>query len=89
MYVLDNAVGGKRAPSASARTTPVFNPATGEEIGKVPLSSMAEIDAAVQNAKEAQPAWGNLTPAKRAADVLQVRRIAAQACRRDCPRDLA
>ena len=67
MYVLDNAVGGKRAPSASARTTPVFNPATGEEIGKVPLSSLAEIDAAVQNAKEAQPAWGNLTPAKRAA----------------------
>ena len=67
MYVLDNAVGGKRAPSASARTTPVFNPATGEEIGKVPLSSIAEIDEAVENAKQAQPAWGALTPAKRAA----------------------
>ncbi|MBU1175298.1 MAG: CoA-acylating methylmalonate-semialdehyde dehydrogenase [Alphaproteobacteria bacterium] len=66
MYVLDNAIGGKRAPSASARTAPVFNPATGEEIGAVPLSAIAEIDAAVENAKQAQPAWGNLTPAKRA-----------------------
>ncbi len=67
MYVLDNAIGGKRAPSASARTSPVFNPATGEEIGKVPLSSIAEIDEAVQNAKQAQPAWAALTPMKRAA----------------------
>ena len=67
MYVLENAIGGKRVPSASARTSAVFNPATGEEIGKVPLSSIAEIDAAVQAAKEAQPAWGALTPMKRAA----------------------
>ncbi len=66
MYVIDNAIGGKRAPSASARTTSVFNPATGEEIGSVPLSSIAEVDEAVQNAKQAQIAWGNTTPAKRA-----------------------
>ncbi len=65
MYVLDNAIGGRRAPSASARTVPVFNPAIGEQVGTVPLSSAAEIDAAVQNAKQAQPAWGNMAPAKR------------------------
>ena len=66
MYVIDNAIGGKRVPSASARTAPVFNPATGEEIGAVPLSSIAEIDAAVASAKQAQVAWGNTAPAKRA-----------------------
>ena len=29
--IIENAVGGKRAVSASSRRTPVFNPATGEQ----------------------------------------------------------
>lgn len=66
MYTLSNAIGGEKTASTSTRKSPVFNPATGEEIAEVILSTPAELDAAVQNAKQAQIAWGATTPAKRA-----------------------
>ncbi|MEM6666346.1 MAG: CoA-acylating methylmalonate-semialdehyde dehydrogenase [Pseudomonadota bacterium] len=66
MSVIDNAIGGTRAPSASARTQPVFNPATGEPIATLPLSSVEEVDAAVAAAKAAAPEWGRTPPLKRA-----------------------
>ncbi|MEX1180014.1 MAG: CoA-acylating methylmalonate-semialdehyde dehydrogenase [Cucumibacter sp.] len=64
--VIENAVGGKRLVSASIRRSSVFNPATGEQIAELPLSTNAEIDAAVAVAKAAAPAWGRTPPAKRA-----------------------
>ena len=66
MYTLDNAVGGQRVRSASTRTSPVFNPATGEQVGILPLSTTAELDDAVDNAKAALEGWANTPPAKRA-----------------------
>lgn len=66
MQIIENAVGGKRYVSASDRRSQVFNPATGEQIAELPLSTNDEIDAAVANAKQAQVAWGNTPPAKRA-----------------------
>src|SRR3546814_15154949 len=44
----------------------VFNPATGEVEKRVPLASAAELDAAVANAREAQPAWAAVNPQRRA-----------------------
>jgi malonate-semialdehyde dehydrogenase (acetylating)/methylmalonate-semialdehyde dehydrogenase len=44
----------------------VFNPATGEQIAELPLSSLDEINAAVASAKAALPGWAGLTPMKRA-----------------------
>ncbi len=38
-------------------TAPIYNPATGEEIDRVPLSGVAEVDAAVQTAAEAYQSW--------------------------------
>ncbi|MCB9992535.1 MAG: CoA-acylating methylmalonate-semialdehyde dehydrogenase [Hyphomicrobiaceae bacterium] len=66
MYTLDNAVGGQRVRSTSGRTSPVFNPATGEQIGILPLSTTAELDDAVANARAALDGWANTPPAKRA-----------------------
>ncbi|MEO1277259.1 MAG: aldehyde dehydrogenase family protein, partial [Pseudomonadota bacterium] len=43
-----------------------FNPATGEVQAHVPLASAAEVAAAVENAKAAQPAWAATNPQKRA-----------------------
>src|SRR6218665_3081024 len=63
---IQNAIGGKLVESASTRTQPVYNPATGEAVATLKLSTPSEIDAAVHNAKAAQPAWGNTTPMKRA-----------------------
>src|SRR3569833_3008603 len=66
MQTIQNAIGGKLTQSASTRTQPVFNPATGEPSATLPLSTVAELNAAVAAAKKAFPAWANTTPMKRA-----------------------
>src|SRR5690606_14296528 len=66
METIANAIGGRLVRSASPRTAPVFNPATGEQIAVLPLSTPAEIDAAVADAKAALPGWAATTPMKRA-----------------------
>jgi len=66
MNIIQNAVGGVLTTSKSERFSSVFNPATGEQIAKLPLSTLAEIDAAVASAKAALPKWANTTPMKRA-----------------------
>ena len=66
MHTLDNAIGGKLVRSTSTRTAPVFNPATGEQSAILPLSTAAELDAAVQAAKKALPAWAEMPPLRRA-----------------------
>ncbi len=51
------------------QTMPIINPATGEQLGTVPLSTKAEIDVAVHAAKVAQKQWA-LIPAPKRADYL-------------------
>lgn len=64
-----NYVGGGWREAAAADTLPITNPASGAEIARVPLSSAADVDAAVQAAKAAFPAW-RATPAPDRARVL-------------------
>jgi malonate-semialdehyde dehydrogenase (acetylating) / methylmalonate-semialdehyde dehydrogenase len=66
MQTLHNIIGGAAAQSTSPRTAPVFNPATGEQSAILPLSTAAELDAAVAAAKLALPAWADMPPLKRA-----------------------
>lgn len=66
MDVISNAIGGALSPSESSRRQPVFNPATGELVAELPLSTVAELNTAVEAAKAAQPAWGATPPLKRA-----------------------
>jgi malonate-semialdehyde dehydrogenase (acetylating)/methylmalonate-semialdehyde dehydrogenase len=58
-------VNGARV-SGNGRTAPVFNPATGEQSGLVPLASRAEVDEAVAAAKRAFPTWAATPPLRRA-----------------------
>lgn len=51
------------------KTTPVINPATGEEIVQVPLSTGDEVNDAVERAKKAQKEWA-LVPAPQRAEIL-------------------
>jgi malonate-semialdehyde dehydrogenase (acetylating) / methylmalonate-semialdehyde dehydrogenase len=55
--LLDNYVAGRWVASSSAEALPVTNPATGETLARVPLSSAADLDEAVRAAREALPAW--------------------------------
>jgi malonate-semialdehyde dehydrogenase (acetylating)/methylmalonate-semialdehyde dehydrogenase len=66
MQTIQNAIAGKLIQSASTRTQPVYNPATGEAVATLPLSTLDEINAAVAAARKALPAWANTTPMKRA-----------------------
>ncbi|MBV8565325.1 MAG: CoA-acylating methylmalonate-semialdehyde dehydrogenase [Methylobacteriaceae bacterium] len=59
-------IGGKRVPGASGREGEVFQPMTGEVRAKVAFASKAEVRAAVENAKAAQPAWAATNPQRRA-----------------------
>ena len=55
--LLDNYVGGRWTAAASAEALDVTNPATGETLARVPLSSADDLDAAVRAAREALPEW--------------------------------
>ena len=58
--MLPNYIGGREVESKSERTLPVVNPATGEELSVVPLSSAAELDLAVREAAAAQRGWAEI-----------------------------
>jgi malonate-semialdehyde dehydrogenase (acetylating)/methylmalonate-semialdehyde dehydrogenase len=66
MREIGHFIGGKHVKGTSGRTSDVYQPMTGEVIGKVALASKAELRAAVENAKAAQPGWANTNPQRRA-----------------------
>ncbi|AKE89514.1 CoA-acylating methylmalonate-semialdehyde dehydrogenase [Rhodococcus aetherivorans] len=63
---LTHFVGGKHIPGASDRFADVFDPNTGEVQARVPLADVAEAEAAIANAVEAQKEWAAFNPQKRA-----------------------
>ncbi|WP_169083660.1 CoA-acylating methylmalonate-semialdehyde dehydrogenase [Paenibacillus sp. PL91] len=67
--VLNNWIGGAWVPSTSTTTEEVYNPATEEVLGLVPLSTREDVDLAVQTAKEAFKTWSR-TPVPRRARIL-------------------
>ncbi len=54
---LGNYIGGSVVPTDSVPQLPVTNPATGEIIAQVPLSTASAVDAAVQASLEPQKQW--------------------------------
>jgi malonate-semialdehyde dehydrogenase (acetylating)/methylmalonate-semialdehyde dehydrogenase len=59
-------IGGKTVPGSSGRSGEVYEPMTGEVRARVALASKADLRAAVENAKAAQPAWAATNPQRRA-----------------------
>src|SRR5579872_1096549 len=59
-------IGGKRVAGTSGRDADVFQPMDGTVRAKVALASKAEVRAAVENAKAAQPGWAATNPQRRA-----------------------
>ena len=66
MQELTHWINGKHVKGPTGRFTDVYNPATGEVQAKVPLASVAELDAAVADAARAQVGWGATNPQRRA-----------------------
>jgi malonate-semialdehyde dehydrogenase (acetylating)/methylmalonate-semialdehyde dehydrogenase len=63
---INHFIEGKNVNGKGERRAAVFNPATGEQSGQVRLASGADVDAAVQAALRAFPAWAGTPPLRRA-----------------------
>ncbi|MET9229439.1 aminobutyraldehyde dehydrogenase [Lentzea sp. NPDC003310] len=68
--IVANFVNG--APAATQETSPLVDPATGEEFGRAAVSRAAEVDAAVRAAASAFPAWSRTTPGDRQLALLKL-----------------
>ena len=66
-------IDGRIVESTSARTSPVYNPATGEQTGEVGLATVEEVDAAVAVARAAFPEWRATSLSKRAEVMFRLR----------------
>ena len=64
--LLSNYIGGRWVASTASEQLDVTNPATGEALARVPLSGAADVDAAVQAARAAFPAWRRRSTIERA-----------------------
>ena len=65
--MIENLINGVRQASQSGRTQAIYNPATGEAIDELGLSSVEEVNAAIDAAAAAAPEWAATPALKRAA----------------------
>ena len=68
-------IGGGLQEGTSGRTSPVYNPATGEVSGQVDLASADEVDAAVRSAAAAAAAWRSSSLSARSAVLFALRQL--------------
>jgi malonate-semialdehyde dehydrogenase (acetylating)/methylmalonate-semialdehyde dehydrogenase len=66
---------GGRVSGTSGRTSPVFNPSTGQIAAHVALASVAEVAQAVEYAQKAFPGWAGTTPLRRARVMFKFREL--------------
>ena len=59
-------VDGRAQPTAGKRRGEVTNPATGRVVRRISFCNAADVDAAVQSAARAFPAWRGTPPLRRA-----------------------
>lgn len=69
---LRNYINGEFRDAADGRTIDVINPATGEVYATSPLSGQADVDAAMEAAAAAFPAWRDTTPSERQKVLLKI-----------------
>jgi 1-pyrroline dehydrogenase len=67
-----NFVGGEWVDAAEGGVEQIVNPATGEVVAEVPKGTEADVDRAVQAAKQAYVEWRETTPGERAEVLLKL-----------------
>ena len=73
--ILPNFVGGRWVPSLGTETLDVHNPARGVVIAKTPMSTRADVDAAVAAAAKAYPEWSETPPVVRARAMFRFKQL--------------
>ena len=72
---LTHFAGGARLAAHTARTAPVFDPATGEVTAQVPLADATDIRRVIDDAASAAPAWGQRSAVDRAHVLFRFREL--------------
>ncbi|HEX3643289.1 MAG TPA: aldehyde dehydrogenase family protein, partial [Ktedonobacteraceae bacterium] len=75
VQTLRNYIGGQWVSSQATDTQDVRNPATDELLARVPLSSQADVAAAVDAASSAFPSWRATPPQERARYFFKLRQL--------------
>jgi malonate-semialdehyde dehydrogenase (acetylating) / methylmalonate-semialdehyde dehydrogenase len=78
---IEHWVGGASTAGTSGRTSPVYNPATGEQQAQVALASRSDVDAAVATAKAAFESWGQSSLSQRTKVLFAFRELATKRAR--------
>ena len=68
-------IDGRQTPGTSGRTSPVFNPATGQQTAEVELAGADDIKFAVASAKDAARTWRSTALSKRSAVLFAFREL--------------
>jgi malonate-semialdehyde dehydrogenase (acetylating)/methylmalonate-semialdehyde dehydrogenase len=71
--VIQNYIGGNWTDASADETLDVTNPATGETLARVPLSSQSDLEAAVTAARQALPTWREVSVPDRARWLFELR----------------
>src|SRR6186713_2873540 len=72
MKAFRNFVNGEWVDAKDGRTSPVINPATGEQYGEATLSGAADVDLAMQAAATAFEDWRDSTPSERSLALFRI-----------------
>jgi malonate-semialdehyde dehydrogenase (acetylating) / methylmalonate-semialdehyde dehydrogenase len=75
MKQIQHLIDGASVAATSGRTSPVFNPATGEQSAEVTLASVDDVDAAVASAHAAFLEWRSLSIARRTKMMFEYRNL--------------
>ncbi|HUR91722.1 MAG TPA: CoA-acylating methylmalonate-semialdehyde dehydrogenase [Gemmatimonadaceae bacterium] len=78
MKQLRNYIGGEWVESPTTEWQELTNPATGESLGQVPLSTRADVDSAVQAATNAFQKWRETPPVVRARHLFKLKYLLDQ-----------
>ncbi|HDL41967.1 MAG TPA: CoA-acylating methylmalonate-semialdehyde dehydrogenase, partial [Actinobacteria bacterium] len=76
MRTINHFIGGKMVESISDRTSPVYNPATGEQTAATPLATVDEVDRTIDTAAKAFESWRETSLAQRTSILFSFREIA-------------
>jgi malonate-semialdehyde dehydrogenase (acetylating)/methylmalonate-semialdehyde dehydrogenase len=68
-------IDGQRASAHSTRCGSITNASTGAQVRCVPMADATDVDAAVQSARRAFPAWRSTTPLRRARILTRFREL--------------
>lgn len=73
--MLENLIDGRWQVAEAPDSLAILDPALGAELGRVPLSSADDVDAAVAAARAVQPAWAATSVLVRARAIMRMREV--------------